>query len=203
LTGAQKGLVLSITPEGGIVHWSGARPSTSSSDPFCLVDMVELLPYHDGSTLPADNDHGSIEILNSVTTAESGTHSAPRHSREVFMAVNPPQIPMPQAPDIQEGEETLSNISPGPQHLTGRLTSRRRLGKGRKEHDRLVVTVPSIARKSGSGTRQPAEKLSGNAWLQKPSMSNANGIKKKNDNVETVMPSRYLPHATSTPTSWK
>ena len=28
------------------------------------------------------------------------------------MASQPPQIPMPQAPDIQEGEETMSNISP-------------------------------------------------------------------------------------------
>jgi hypothetical protein len=30
LTGAQKGQVLSITLEGGIVHWPGARPDTSS-----------------------------------------------------------------------------------------------------------------------------------------------------------------------------
>jgi hypothetical protein len=60
LMGAQKGLVLSITPEGGIVHWPGARPDTSSTDPSCLVGMIELLPYQDGRTLPADNnDHGS------------------------------------------------------------------------------------------------------------------------------------------------
>jgi len=37
---------------------------------------------------------------------------APRHSREVFMAGHPPEIPMPQAPDIQDREKTLSNISP-------------------------------------------------------------------------------------------
>jgi hypothetical protein len=30
------------------------------------------------------------------------------------MAGHPPEIPMPQAPDIQDGEETLSNISPDP-----------------------------------------------------------------------------------------
>ena len=74
--------------------------------------MVELLPYQDGSTLPADIDHGSTEILHSATTTESGTHSTPRHSREVFMAGQPPHIPMPQALDIQDGEETLSDISP-------------------------------------------------------------------------------------------
>jgi hypothetical protein len=40
LTGTQKGLVLSITPEGGIVHWSVAQPDTSSTDPSRLVGMV-------------------------------------------------------------------------------------------------------------------------------------------------------------------
>ena len=75
--------------------------------------MVELLPYIEDRTLPADNnDHGSIEILDSTTTIESGTHSAMRNSREVFMARKPPQIPMPNPPDIQDGEEALSDISP-------------------------------------------------------------------------------------------
>jgi hypothetical protein len=73
--------------------------------------MVELLPYQDDSTLQADDDHGSTKVLDSAMTAESRNHSALRHSREVFMAVHPPKIPMPQALDIQDGEETLSNIS--------------------------------------------------------------------------------------------
>ena len=74
--------------------------------------MVELLPYQDGRTLLADNiDHGSIEVLDIMTSVESRTHSAMRHSREVIMARQPPQIPMPNPPDIQDGEETLSNIS--------------------------------------------------------------------------------------------
>jgi len=75
--------------------------------------MVELLPYEDGSTLPADyNDHDSIEILDIAMTIESRTHSAMRHSREVFIAGQPPQIPIPNPPDIQDGEEALSDISP-------------------------------------------------------------------------------------------
>ena len=111
--GAQIGLVLSITPEGGIVHWPGARPDTSLTDPSHLVGIVELLPYQDGRTLPVDNnDHGSTEIVDIVMTAESRTHSAKRHSREVFMAGQPPQIPMPNPPYIQDGEEALSDISP-------------------------------------------------------------------------------------------
>ena len=91
LTGAQRGLVLFITPKGGIVHWLGARPDTSLTDPSRLVGMVELLPYQDGKTLLADNnDHSSIEILDNATTAESRTHSTTRYSREVFMAGQPP-----------------------------------------------------------------------------------------------------------------
>ena len=91
LTGAQKGLVLSITPEGGIVHLSGARPDTSLIDPFRLVGIVELLPYQDNNTLLADNnDHGSIETLDIAMTTESRTHLAMRHSREVFMVGQPP-----------------------------------------------------------------------------------------------------------------
>ena len=89
--GAQRGLILSITPKGGIIHWPGARPDTSLTDPSRLVDMVELLPYQDSRTLLVDNnDHGSKEILDIATTVESRTHSATRHSREVFMAGQPP-----------------------------------------------------------------------------------------------------------------
>ena len=89
--GAHRGLVLSITPEGGIIYWPSARLDISLTDPSHLVGMVELLPYQDGKTLLADNnDHGSIEILDIATTAEFRTHSATMHSREVFMAGQPP-----------------------------------------------------------------------------------------------------------------
>jgi hypothetical protein len=68
----------------GIVHWLGTRPRAMSLDPFRLVGMVEILPYQDGSTLPSDDDV-SIEILTSITTTESRTHTTPSHSREIFM----------------------------------------------------------------------------------------------------------------------
>jgi hypothetical protein len=101
LMGAQTGLVLSITSEDGIVHWPGARLDISSADSSRLVSMVELLPFQDGSTLPTDSDdHDSIEILGIATTIELGMHLTTRHSREVFMAGQPPQIPMPTPPDI-------------------------------------------------------------------------------------------------------
>jgi hypothetical protein len=49
--------------------------------------------------------------MDNAMTILSKTHSAMRHSREVFMAEQPPQIPMPNPLDIQDGEENESNIS--------------------------------------------------------------------------------------------
>jgi hypothetical protein len=92
---------------------------------------------------------------------------------------------------------------PTPRHLAEKLMNRRQLGKGRTEHDRLVITVPNIAGKSGTGIRQPAGTLSSNAWPQKPSTTNGNKKKKENGNVGSVTPSGHLLHATSTPSSWK
>jgi len=106
--------------------------------------MVELLPYQDGRTLPADNnDHGSTEILDIATTTESGTHSATRHSREVFMAGKPPQILMPNPLDIQEGEETLYNIFPDTLAPNGEIdeqkVARERKNKARQaRHNRTL-----------------------------------------------------------------
>ena len=99
--------------------------------------MVELLPYIEGKTLPTDNnDHGSIEILDSTTTVESGTHSAMRHSREVFMAGQPPQIPMSNIPDIQDGEKALFDISPDTLPPNGEMdeqkTARERKNRARQ-----------------------------------------------------------------------
>ena len=97
--------------------------------------MVELLHYQDGSTLLADSNHNSIEILHSATTMESGTHSTPRYSREVFMVGQPPHIPMPQAPDIQDGEETLSDISPDALPPNGK-TDKQKAARERKNKAR-------------------------------------------------------------------
>ena len=98
--------------------------------------MVELLPYQDGRTLLADNnDHGSTEILDITTTVESGTHSATRHSGEVFMAGQPPQIPMPNPPDIQDGEEALSDISPDTTPPNGE-TNEQRMAREKKNKAR-------------------------------------------------------------------
>jgi hypothetical protein len=101
--------------------------------------MVELLPYQDDITLPTDNsDPGSTKILDSAMTAQSRTNSAMRHSREVFMAGKPPQIPMLNPPDIQDREEIESNISPDAPALN-RETDEQRIARERKNKARQVL----------------------------------------------------------------
>ena len=51
LVGAQRGLVLSITPEGGIIHWPGAWPDTSLTYPSHLVGRtLALLGWQNSSS---------------------------------------------------------------------------------------------------------------------------------------------------------
>jgi hypothetical protein len=68
----------------------------------------------------------------------------------------------------------------------GRLMSRRRLGKRRTEHDRLVVTTPNTTRKSGSGIRRPAKKLNDNAWPLRLRPNNATKMNRGINNVESM-----------------
>ena len=54
------------------------------------------------------------------------------------MAGHPPQIPMPQAPDIQDGEETLSNISLDPLASDGE-TGKQKAVRERKNRARQAA----------------------------------------------------------------
>ena len=128
--------------------------------------MVELLPYqYDRTLLVDDNDHGSIEILDIVMTIESGTHSATSHSREVFMAGQPPQIPMPNPLDIQDGEETLSDISPdtAPRNVE---TDEQKTARKRKNRARQARRNRAQHHKEEwHGISQLVETLNDGAWL--------------------------------------
>ena len=54
------------------------------------------------------------------------------------MASHPPQIPMPQALDIQDGEETLSSISPDPPVSDGE-TDKQKAASERKNRARQAA----------------------------------------------------------------
>ena len=142
------------------MHWPGAWPNISSTDPSRLVGMVELLPYQDGSTVPIDSDdRDSTEIVGTTTTAESGTHSTMRHSREVFMAGQPPQITMPTRPTSKMGRRLYPTSLRTLPHLTKKQTSRGWPGRRRIKPDKSTETTPNTERKSGNGSRRLAKKL--------------------------------------------
>jgi hypothetical protein len=73
--------------------------------------MADILPYQDGYSLPGD-DHGSMEILESSSTAESATNRVFGHAREVFMVRGCSPLRAPTPPDVNSDDETTSAISP-------------------------------------------------------------------------------------------
>ena len=74
--------------------------------------------------------------------------------------------------------------------------SRRWLGKGIIELERLGAMTPNTTRKSGNGISWLVETLNDGAWLQRKRKNGIYGVKKQNDSAKTVMPSEPLHHAT-------
>jgi hypothetical protein len=115
LIGAQEGLVLTITLQDCLVHWSD---SISESGDIQLVDKATILPYQEGSTL-YNTDTSTKIISNSnglVTDAEA------THAREVFMIRRPPLIP-PKAPNVRSLDESESSISSNTPEYNGETES--------------------------------------------------------------------------------
>jgi hypothetical protein len=98
LTGAQEGLMLTVTPEDCLVHWSGTYPLNSNVQ---LVEEAITLPYQKGSTL--HNASTPTKVLSSKASLVPG--------REAFMIRRTLPMP-PTAPDVRSSDESKSNISP-------------------------------------------------------------------------------------------
>jgi hypothetical protein len=62
LTGIQEGLMLTITPEDYLVHWSGIGPQNNNTR---LVEEDITLPYQEGSVLRDTNT--PTEVVSSTT----------------------------------------------------------------------------------------------------------------------------------------
>jgi hypothetical protein len=78
LVGAQEGLVLTITPQDCLIHWSG---SVSGGGDVRLNNEAMILPYQEGSMLY--NTDTSVEIINNSNGAVTDAKAA--HVQEVFM----------------------------------------------------------------------------------------------------------------------
>jgi hypothetical protein len=111
LTGAQEGLILTVTSQDYIVHWSGSISEDGSTG---LVDTMIVLPYQEGDSI--HDAEVFTEILDNSDSIEAGMNDGAIHTREVFMVCRSrsPLIP-PKQPDIRSSDESKSNISPDAQ----------------------------------------------------------------------------------------
>jgi hypothetical protein len=125
LTGAQKGLVLTMTSQDCLVHWPG---SVSGSGDVRLVDEATILPYQKGSML-YDTDASTEIVNNSIGTV---TNKGATHARKVFMIRRPPLIP-PKAPDVRSSNESESNILPNALEYDGKTESQRQVRERRNK----------------------------------------------------------------------
>jgi hypothetical protein len=125
LTGAQEGLVLTVTPQDCLVHWPG---SVSGSGDVWLVDEATILPFQEGSTL-YDIDV-STEIINNSN--DGVTNVEAMHDREVFMIRWPPLI-SPKALDVRSLDKLESNISPNASEYNDKTKSQRQTRERRNK----------------------------------------------------------------------
>jgi hypothetical protein len=112
LTGAQEGLMLTVTPEECLVHWPGIYPLNNNVQ---LVEEAITLPYQKGSTLRDANT--PTKVLSSKASLVP--------DREVFMIRRPLLIP-PTAPDVRSLDESELNISPNVPKYDGDSEGQRR-----------------------------------------------------------------------------
>jgi hypothetical protein len=96
LIGAQEGLILTMTSQDCLVHWSGPIPRSGNAQ---LVNEIAVLPYQKGSMLYDTN--ASTEDINNSSKADIEAIRA----REVFMVRQSPLIP-PQALDVRSLDES-------------------------------------------------------------------------------------------------
>jgi hypothetical protein len=114
LTGAQKGLMLTITPEDCLVHWSGTYPLNNNIQ---LIEEAITLPYQKGSTLRDANT--SAKVLSDYNKASIVL------GREAFIIRRPLPMP-PTMPDVISLDESESNISPNMPEYDGEFEGQRR-----------------------------------------------------------------------------
>ena len=104
LKGAQEGLVLTITSQDYIVHWTGSIPEDSGTQLVGTM-MTTILPYQEGDSI-YDLEASTKDINNSDST-ETNADDRTTHAREVFVIRCPrsPLVP-PEAPDVRSSDES-------------------------------------------------------------------------------------------------
>jgi hypothetical protein len=83
LTGAQEGLILTITSQDYIVHWLGSIPEDNYT---WAVGTTMVLPYQEGDSIC--NTEASTEVLSNSDSIETSINET-LHTQEVFMVRRP------------------------------------------------------------------------------------------------------------------
>jgi hypothetical protein len=83
LTGAQEGLILTITSQDYIVHWLGSIPEDNYT---WAVGTIMVLPYQEGDSIY--NTEASTEVLSNSDSIETSINKT-LHTQEVFMVRRP------------------------------------------------------------------------------------------------------------------
>ena len=110
LTGAQEGLVLTITSQDCIIHWPGSVPEDSGTQ-LVGTSTTAILPYQEGDSIY--DTEASTKVISDSDSMKTNTNNRTTHAREVLM-VRRPRSPLnpPEAPDVRSSDESESNISP-------------------------------------------------------------------------------------------
>ena len=105
LTGAQEGLVLTITSQDCIVHWPGSVPEDSNTR-LVGTTTTTILPYQGDSICDFE---ASTEVINNSDSMETNADDRTTHAREVFM-IRRPRSPL--APQKHPTSGHRMNLSP-------------------------------------------------------------------------------------------
>ena len=139
LTGAQEGLVLTITSQDCIIHWPGSVPEDSSTQ-LVGTTTTAILPYQEGDSIY--DTEASTKVISNSDSMKANANNRATHAREVLM-VRRPRSPLnlPEAPDVRSSDESESNISPFAQGYDGETESQKqarerknKLKQGRQHH---------------------------------------------------------------------
>lgn len=106
--GTQQGQVLATTSKGNIIHWSGDRLLRNTSDCFCIVATMGLLPYQAGTALSDIGEVTTTELYTSNSTNNCD------HCWEVF-----------HIPDVNEDDDDEADISSDKTTIAGESDAQR------------------------------------------------------------------------------
>ena len=138
LTGAQEGLVLTITSQNCIIHWPGSVPEDSGTQ-LVGTTTTAILPYQEGDSIC--DIEAPTKVISNSDSMKTNTNNRTAHAWEVLM-VRRPQSPLnpSEAPDVRSSDESESNISPFAQGYDGETENQKQARERKKQVEARTPT---------------------------------------------------------------